>query len=115
MASGAIGSQTAVYDKEEMNYDGTLRIVLDDFVNLLPEWQRSAVQMTVMANMTFQEAADTIAVLRGKPTDKKTVWRWAQAGVNQMREWLTGMTWLGAMSKAPVEYVDEMRLDDASS
>ena len=87
-----------------------MRIVLDDFVNLLPEWQRSAVQMTVMANMTYREASEIISTLRGIPTDRKTVWRWSKSGVEQIMEWMRKSPWVGAITrnKIPVEYLDKI-------
>jgi len=125
MGSGAIGRQTAVHDVPQKNTDDVVRIVLDDFVNHLPEWQRSAVQMTVMANMTFREAAEHISVLRGVTTDRKTVWRWAKGGLDQILQWMKNSPWLAAITndKIPLEYLDNMTEsmlqppwdDDASS
>jgi len=110
LSSGSIGAQTAIYDEAQRNGDDVLRIVLDDFVNLLPEWQRSAVQMTVMANMTYREASEIISTLRGIPTDRKTVWRWSKSGVEQIMEWMRKSPWVGAITrnKIPVEYLDKI-------
>lgn len=83
-----------------------VRIVMDTFVQKLPEWQKSAVEMTLFAGMTFQEASEYLTKLRGRPTDKKTVWRWAKQGAEQLQEWLLKSPWTGAItnSKIPVDY-----------
>jgi hypothetical protein len=108
--TGSIARQTSVND-EYFVKDGepAVRAVLDEFVSMLPEWKRSAVQMCIMANMTYQEASEKIEELRGKPTHKKTVWRWAQEGVEEMRRWLMLAPWVGPMTnnKIPVDMLDE--------
>ena len=108
--SGEIGRQTAQGDDyfSSKENENSTRMVLDTFVNLLPEWKRSAVQMCIMSNMTYEEAAYEISGLRGKRTDKKTVWRWAKSGVEDMRKWLVKSPWVGHMTnkKIPVESID---------
>ena len=109
--SGEIGRQTAQNDGyfvSPMAEDST-RIVMDKFVSLLPEWKRSAVQMCVMANMTYEEAAEEISILRGKKTDKKTVWRWARAGTEELKKWLIKSPWVAHVTnkKIPVESLDK--------
>jgi hypothetical protein len=111
--SGNIGGQTAKRDVyfSTPNAEDSTRIVMDNFVNLLPEWKRSAVQMCIMANMTYEKAAEEISMLRGKQTDKKTVWRWARAGVEDLKVWLMKSPWVGAMTndKIPVDAIDDKK------
>jgi len=108
--SGEIGRQTAVGDDyfSSKESESSTRMVLDTFVNLLPEWKRSAVQMCIMSNMTYEQAAEEISVLRGKTTDKKTVWRWAKAGVDDLKLWLIKSPWVAHVTnrKIPVESLD---------
>lgn len=108
--SGKTGRMTGTSDEyfDTFEGDSVVRIVLDDFVNLLPEWQRSAVQMTIMSKMTFQEAAEYITKMRGISTHKKTVWRWAQKGVAQIKEWLVAAPWVATITrdKIPVQQID---------
>lgn len=110
LESGGIGSIGA-NDAESFNattLDDVVRIVIEKFVDQLPEYQRSAVQMTVMSRYTYEEAANMIELLRGRPTDKKTVWRWAQQGVQSIKKWLADSPWVGAIThnKIPVAYID---------
>jgi DNA-directed RNA polymerase specialized sigma24 family protein len=97
--SGDIGGQTATYDRyfyEEK--DPTLRIVISHFVNRLPEPQKSAVEMCIMAGMTYEEAATHISVQRGIVTHKKTVWRWAKQGVTMLGNMFKSAGWATAIS-----------------
>jgi DNA-directed RNA polymerase specialized sigma24 family protein len=109
--SGKIGAQTASYDEEENESDDVVRIIIDDFIQFVPEWKRSAVQMTVMSKLTYEEAAEKITVLRGVQTDKKTVWRWTQEGLQIVKDYLMASPWVGAMTngKIPVEYLDNSK------
>ncbi len=109
--SGQIGAQTASYDEEDKEGDDVVRIIIDDFIQFVPEWKRSAVQMTVMSKLTYEEAAEKISVMRGVPTDKKTVWRWAQEGLQIVKDYLIASPWVGAMTngKIPVEYLDDSK------
>lgn len=109
--SGQIGAQTASYDEEDNEGDDVVRIIIDDFIQFVPEWKRSAVQMTVMSKLTYEEAAEKISVMRGVPTDKKTVWRWAQEGLQIVKDYLIASPWVGAMTngKIPVEYLDDSK------
>jgi len=97
--TGDIGAQTATHDKYFYeDKDSTIRIVLDHFVARLPEPQKSAVEMCIMAGMTYQEAADHMTVQRGIVTDKKTVWRWAKQGVEMLGRMFKSAGWAGAIS-----------------
>lgn len=103
--SGEIGSQTATHDRyfhEEK--DSTLRIVMDHFMNRLPEPQKSAVEMCIMAGMTYEEAARHISLQRGIGTHKKTVWRWAKQGVNMLGEMFKQAGWATAISPKVPDY-----------
>lgn len=121
--SGEIGRQTASEDKEVRGNDDVTRVIIDDFLQFVPEWKRSAVQMTVMSKWTYEQAAEKISELRGVPTDKKTVWRWAQQGLEIVKKYLISSPWVGAITdgKIPVEYLDERQevylpwSDDGSS
>lgn len=109
-SSGNIARQAATHDKyfkEEI--EPAVRVVLDEFVSLLPEWSRTAVQMCVMSGITYEEAAKHISIMRGITTHKKTVWRWARKGVEELRAWLTVAPWVGTMTdgKIPVDELDE--------
>jgi DNA-directed RNA polymerase specialized sigma24 family protein len=103
--SGAIGAQTATYDQYfQKEGDTTLRIVVGHFVDRLPEPQKSAVEMCVMAGMTYEEAAAHISVDRGIVTHKKTVWRWAKQGVNMLGEMFQKAGWVGAINPKVPDY-----------
>ena len=111
--NGEIGRQTATRDDYFSSPDAeeASRMVIDNFVNQLPEWKRTAVQMCIMANLTYEEAAEEISILRGKKTDKKTVWRWARAGVEDMKGWLVKSPWVASMTnnKIPVERINKSK------
>ena len=100
--SGAIGEQTATVDEYFTDLDeSTLRIVVDHFVSKLPEPQKSAVEMCIMHKITYEEAAEKISIDRGIRTDKKTVWRWAQQGVETLGKMFDAAKWTAAISKVP--------------
>ena len=110
--SGDLGLLTGDTDEHFTNdIESSIRIVLDAFVSNLPEYHKSAVEMCVMSNITYEAAAETISILRGVQTDKKTVWRWARAGVEQVKEWLMQSPWVGPVTdgKIPVEYLDRIK------
>jgi DNA-directed RNA polymerase specialized sigma24 family protein len=103
--SGQIGAQTATYDRYfEEEKDATIRIVLDHFVGRLPEPRKSAVEMCVMAGMTYEEAARYISIQRGIDTHKKTVWRWARQGVNMLAEMFRQAGWATAITPKVPDY-----------
>jgi DNA-directed RNA polymerase specialized sigma24 family protein len=109
--SGEIGRQTADEDKYfASDSEPSVRIVLDNFVKFLPEYRKTAVEMCVMAGLTYEEAADEISLRRGIKTDKKTVWRWARAGLEDLKLWLSNSPWVSAATngKIPVERLDEL-------
>lgn len=107
--SGAVGLSTAKRDSYFGNLpEDVVRMVMDNFVKQLPEPKKSAVEMCVMSQITYEEAARNIAVMRGLPTDKKTVWRWAHAGLEDLKEWLIDSPWVSAITegKIPVDMLD---------
>lgn len=92
--SGSIGHVTAAHDQYFTERpESTLRIVLDQFVQRVPEPQKTALEMCVMKRCTYKEAADWFTTHRGVTTDPKTVWRWAQQGVEMMGKMLAGAAW----------------------
>lgn len=104
-ASGEIGAQTADYDKYfTTGEEPTLRIMFDHFVAKLPEPQKSAVQMCIMSRLTYEQAAEHFTVERGINTDRKTVWRWAQQGVEMLARMLKAAGWAAAMSPKVPDY-----------
>ena len=108
--SGEIGFQTADRDIYfDNDNEVTVRIVLDAFIELLPENHKSAVEMCIMSQMTYEEAAEIMTVRRGIKTDKKTVWRWAKAGGKQIRDWLIETPWVGPLTnnKIPVGNLED--------
>lgn len=109
--SGQIGAQSASYDTNVNETDDVVRVIIDDFLQFVPEWRRSALQMTVMSKLTYEEAAEKITELRGVRTDKKTVWRWAQEGAEIVKDYLIASPWVGAITsgKIPVQYLDESK------
>jgi hypothetical protein len=103
--SGEIGGKTGSRDIYfENEAETTLRMVLDSFVSLLPENHKAAVEMCIMSNMTYEEAAKEISLTRGIDTDKKTVWRWAKAGAAQIGQWLSESPWVSPLTdnKIPI-------------
>lgn len=103
--SGEIGRQTAGDDEYFVSTnEKTLRIMFDHFVGKLPEYQRSAVQMCVMSGMTYEQAGEIISVQRGIRTNKKTVWRWAQQGVEMLGKMLQAAGWAAAISPKVPDY-----------
>jgi DNA-directed RNA polymerase specialized sigma24 family protein len=110
--SGEIGKQTASGDDYfSTDYEEAVRMVLDNFVQHLPEWKRTAVLMCVMSGITYEEAAKEISTLRGVKTDKKTVWRWARAGVEDLKTWLTKSFWVSHITngKIPVAALEHTK------
>lgn len=103
--SGAIGAQTATHDEYFVeDKDSTIRIIIANFVDKLPEPQKSAVEMCIMAGMTYEEAATHISAQRGIVTHKKTVWRWAKQGVNMLAKMFQNAGWAGAISPKVPDY-----------
>lgn len=98
LESGQIGSQTATEDRY---FDGgvepTLRIVVQNFVARLDEPQRTAVEMCIMKRVTYKEAAEWFTLERGKTTDPKTVWRWAQQGLAKLAIMFDNAKWASAI------------------
>ena len=98
LESGSIGAATATHDEYFTERpEPTLRIVMDNFLQHVPEPHKSAVEMCVMKRVTYKDAAEWFTVERGINTDPKTVWRWAQKGVETMRTMLADTAWAGAM------------------
>jgi len=109
LESGDIGRQASTKDEYfAKDIEPSTRIVLSNFVALLPEYRKSAVEMCIMGGISYEEAATEISKLRGVATDKKTVWRWARLGVEDIKQWLLSSPWVGALTngKIPVEYLD---------
>lgn len=107
--SGAVGLATGKTDSYFDNPpEDVVRMVMDNFVKQLPTLKRAAVEMCVMSQMTYEEASKHIAIIRGVPTDKKTVWRWAQAGLEDIKGWLMDSPWVSAITegKIPVDMLD---------
>lgn len=104
--SGEIAGMTGSNDGYFTNdVEPTVRMVLDVFLSLLPDNHRNAVEMCIMANLTYEEAAERISIQRGIKTDKKTVWRWARAGMSQLQKWLSDSPWVEPLTngKIPVD------------
>jgi len=92
--SGDIGRQTSVSDDYfAAGVEPTLRIVVSHFLDQMPDKQRAAVEMCVMKRMTYKEAAEWFTVERGIKTDAKTVWRWAQQGIEQLGTMFANARW----------------------
>jgi len=93
--SGSIGSQTA---GEDTYFTGgvepTLRIVVYYLLERLEEPQKSAVEMCIMKRVTYKEAAEWFTLERGRVTDPKTVWRWAQQGLAQLAIMFDSARWM---------------------
>jgi DNA-directed RNA polymerase specialized sigma24 family protein len=94
LESGEIGRQTSA---EDAYFNGgvepTLRIVVHHFLERMQDPQKSAVEMCIMKNMTYKEAAGWFTLERGRRTDPKTVWRWAQQGVAQLATMFENAKW----------------------
>ena len=104
--SGDIARSTGVEDeyfKEEG--EEAVRMVLHVFMDMLPKWEREAIEMTIMKRYTYEEAAKHISLARGKRTDKKTVWKWTRVGMERLRGWLAQAEWASHMTgmKIPME------------
>lgn len=94
LASGSIGAQTASEDEYfRTGNEPTLRIVVDYMLQQLEEPQRTAVQMCIMERISYAQAAQWFSSERGKKTDPKTVWRWAQQGVEQLARMFEKAGW----------------------
>jgi hypothetical protein len=108
-SSGEIGRQTAIEDEYfKENPEPSVRMILAHFIQYVDEYKRVAVEMCVMSRITYEAAAETISVMRGVPTDKKTVWRWAKAGLEDIKAMLIRSPWVNAATngKIPVEFLD---------
>ena len=104
--SGDIAGKTGDYDDYfGSDSEATVRMVFDVFIALLPDHHRTAVEMCVMSSITYEEAAEYISLQRGVKTDKKTVWRWAKAGTEQLQKWLSESPWVAPLTngKIPVD------------
>ena len=98
LESGDIGWQTAVEDNYfDSGVEPTLRIVVHHFLERLDEPQKTAVEMCIMKRMTYKEAAEWFTAERGRPTDPKTVWRWAQQGVERLAIMFENAKWATAI------------------
>ena len=107
--SGAVGQATGEEDSYfDSNPEDVVRMVLDNFIKELPPLKRAAVEMCVMSQMTYEEAAEHISLMRGVPTDKKTVWRWAQAALEDLKKWLMDSPWVAAITEGriPIDMLD---------
>ena len=100
---GSIGVQTASFDRyfHTGEADETLTIIVQAFVDKLEEPVKTSLQMCVMQGISYAEAAKTISAWRGKKTDPKTVWKWAQKGKRQVASLLQNATWASEVSKIP--------------
>lgn len=96
--SGEIGRQTANPDGyfKTIN-ETTLKIVIDHFVQRLPDNHRAAVEMCVMQGLSYATAAEHFTVERGITTDPKTVWRWANKGIEQLTRMFENAKWAASI------------------
>ena len=83
--------------------------VLNYLVEKLDEPDRSCVSACVMKGISYREAAEIIEIEVGRLVDKKTVWRWTQRGVDQLRVWLEATPWVGILvgDRIPLPPSDE--------
>lgn len=99
LASGSIGAQTGREDDYfRTGAEPTLRIVIDYMLQQLDEPQRTAVQMCVMERISYAQAAEWFSGERRKKTDPKTVWRWAQQGVEQLSRMFENAGWASQLT-----------------
>lgn len=89
LRGGSLGSQTATHDNPfpEMR-DDVVALVVDRFIERLPDKEREAVSMCVIGGMSYAEAGAEMG------HDKKTVWRWCKRGLGRIESWITGAPWL---------------------
>lgn len=91
---GEVGELTAVYDEYFVpDGPGALEVILDIAVGKLPEPDRSCVTMVAMHGMTYDETAEHLAAELGRRVHRKTIWRWVQRGLDQIRSDLAGQSW----------------------
>jgi len=101
--SGAVGQATGETDEYfSSSSEDVVRMVMDNFIKQLPPLKKAAVEMCVMSQMTYEEAAKHLTTMRGVKTDKKTVWRWAQSGVKDLRKWLIESHWVAAITEGRI-------------
>lgn len=109
--AGEIGRQTAT---EDVPFDPddpeALALVLHQLVLQVEEPWRSAVQMCLMSGIPYREAAELLTKELGYQPDPKTVWRWAQRGLEELAGWLNGTPWIGVLlaGRVPIERTDEL-------
>jgi hypothetical protein len=107
--SGAVGLATGIEDSYfKSSTEDVVRMVMDNFIKQLPVLKRAAVEMCIMSQMTYEQAAEKISLIRGIETDKKTVWRWAQSGLEDIKSWLIDSPWVSAITEGriPVDMLD---------
>ena len=92
--AGALAGQLASHDNLDLDDPQVLALLVGHLVDQLPEPQRSAVQMTQLKGLTYQEAADLLAPELGREVHRRTVWRWAEYGRRQLREWMEQTSWI---------------------
>lgn len=98
LEEGEIARQTGVEDAPfDPDDPEAFARVMHHLTVRLPEPDRSCVQMCVMGRIPYREAAELLEQELGYVADPKTVWRWAQRGLGQLRDWLEGTSWIGVL------------------
>lgn len=83
-----------------------LGVVMVELVRRIPDPRdRAAVQMAVMEGMSYADAAELMAAEVGYVPDMKTVWRWAQRGLDYIAEVVEHTAWLKELAPhLPVQH-----------
>lgn len=94
-----IGGQTAVEDTyfDPGEQVDTLEKVIGLVVDRLPEPDRTCVRVTVMHRHSYEHAAGYLEVDLGYRPDRKTVWRWTQRGLDQIKDELQSSPWANVL------------------
>ena len=95
--AGPLAEQLSTHDDLDLTNPEVLALLIGHLVDRLPEPHRSAVQMTQLKGLTYQEAADLLAPELGREVHRRTVWRWAAYGRRQLREWMEQAPWINAL------------------
>ena len=94
LTRGDIGALTAHHDRYFQTDDpGALEVIFARAVARLREPDRDCVVMVSMHGMTYDEAAELLHPELGRRVHRKTIWRWAQRGLDQLRDELAGSSW----------------------
>lgn len=102
LSEGTIAPQVAHTDSYFADYDpAAFQLILGHMVENLDEPDRSAVQM-LTSGCTYEEASEFLQVLLGRKVHRRSVHRWAERGLLEIKSRLLGTPWVGVFMEGRV-------------